>query len=45
VRYADDCGVQIAWAGALEASVSGPVRPEEAAVRQSWRLDEVNITY
>jgi len=45
VRYAGDCGAQIAWAGALEASASDPVRPEEAAVRQSWRLDEVDIAY
>ncbi|MCY4252348.1 MAG: KEOPS complex N(6)-L-threonylcarbamoyladenine synthase Kae1 [Thaumarchaeota archaeon] len=45
VKYAGDCGAQIAWAGALEASVSGPVKPEEATVRQSWRLDEVDIAY
>ena len=45
MRYAGDCGSQIAWAGMLEATVSQPVKPEEASVRQSWRLDEVPISY
>jgi len=39
VKYAGDCGAQIARAGALEASASGPVRPEEKTIRQSWRPD------
>ncbi|MDG6933901.1 MAG: tRNA (adenosine(37)-N6)-threonylcarbamoyltransferase complex transferase subunit TsaD [Nitrososphaerota archaeon] len=39
-RYAGDCGTQIAWAG-LVAKKS--VTPENAFVRQSWRLDQVEI--
>jgi len=45
VKHAGDCDAQIAWAGALEASASDPVRPEGAAVRQSWLLDEVDVPY
>ena len=45
VAYSGDCGAQIAWTGllALSSGVSVPV--EESTVRQSWRLDSVDIPW
>ncbi len=44
-EYAGDNGAMIAWAGLL-AYVSGvTVEPEEAVIRQRWRVDEVNIPW
>ena len=44
-KYAVDNGVMIAWTG-LQAFRHGLiVKPEEAYVRQRWRLDEVEIPW
>lgn len=45
IKYAGDCGAQIAATGILEASVNKPVKICDAFVRQSWRLDSVLINY
>jgi len=44
-HYAGDCGSQISWTGLLESSVKESARLEETFVRQSWRLDTVEISY
>ena len=45
VEYSGDCGAQIAWTG-LEAFRSGVTVPiDESSVRQSWRLDSVDIPW
>lgn len=44
-RFAGDCGAQIAWTGLLEYYAGISVKPEEATIRQSWRLDSVDITW
>lgn len=40
-----DCGLQIAWAGILayQAGITIPI--EESFVRQSWRLDRVDVPW
>ena len=49
IKYAGDCGSQIAWTGLLESSVdknkTKGVLMRDAFVRQSWRLDTVKIHY
>ena len=45
IEYAGDCGSQIAWTGLLEASVKKSTKLSETFVRQSWRLDTVQIDY
>ena len=44
-HYAGDCGSQISWTGLLESSVKEGARLEETFVKQSWRLDTVEISY
>jgi N6-L-threonylcarbamoyladenine synthase len=44
-RYAGDCGSQISWTGLLESSTKQGVPLEETFVRQSWRLDTVEVMY
>ena len=44
-EYAGDCGSQISWAGLLESSIKQGVALEETFVRQSWRLDTVEVMY
>ncbi len=44
-EYAGDCGSQISWTGLLESSTKQGVSLEETFVRQSWRLDTIEITY
>ncbi len=44
-EYAGDCGSQISWTGLLESSTKLGVSLEETFVRQSWRLDTVEIPY
>ncbi|MEX0656911.1 MAG: O-sialoglycoprotein endopeptidase, partial [Nitrosopumilaceae archaeon] len=44
-QFAGDCGPQIAWTGLLEATAKKGSALEDAFVRQSWRLDSVNINY
>jgi N6-L-threonylcarbamoyladenine synthase len=45
LEYAGDCGSQIAWTGLLEASVKDGAKIKDTFVRQSWRLDTVEISY
>ncbi len=45
INYAGDCGAQIAWTGLLEFKAGIKSRIEEAFVRQSWRLDTVDIKW
>ncbi len=42
-QYAGDCGTQIAAAGFLFREKGCAVKPEEAFVRQSWRIDRVEF--
>jgi N6-L-threonylcarbamoyladenine synthase len=44
-QYAGDCGSQISWTGLLESSTKQGVPLEETFVRQSWRLDTVEVMY
>jgi len=44
-QYAGDCGSQISWTGLLESSTKQGVQIEETFVRQSWRLDTVEVMY
>jgi N6-L-threonylcarbamoyladenine synthase len=44
-EYAGDCGSQISWTGLLESSAKKGVSLEETFVRQSWRLDTVEVMY
>jgi len=45
LHFSGDCGSQIAWMGLLESSVNKGSNLEETFVRQSWRLDSVDIVY
>ena len=45
LEYSGDCGSQIAWTGLLEATIKKGARLSETFVRQSWRLDTVEISY
>lgn len=45
VEYSGDCGAQIAWTGVKAHSVGSEVPIEKASVRQSWRLDSVDIPW
>jgi N6-L-threonylcarbamoyladenine synthase len=44
-KFAGDCGSQIACLGLLEASVKKGTDLENTFVKQSWRLDTVDISY
>ena len=44
-QYAGDCGSQISWTGLLESSTKQGVALEKTFVRQSWRLDTVEVMY
>ena len=44
-KYSGDCGSQIAWTGLLEAGVHDGAPMDSTFIRQSWRLDTVDITY
>ncbi len=44
-KYAVDNGVMIAWTGLLNFKHGIVVKPEEAYVRQRWRLDQVDIPW
>ena len=45
IEYSGDCGAQIAWTGylAYRSGVSVPVA--SSSVKQSWRLDTVDIPW
>ena len=45
IKYAGDCGSQIAWTGIQESGVLEPAKIQDTFVRQSWRLDTVPIRY
>ena len=45
LEYSGDCGAQIAWTGWLGHSRGESVKIEKAGVRQSWRLDSVDIAW
>ena len=45
IHYAGDCGSQIAWTAILQSGNSLPAQISETFVRQSWRLDEVDVDY
>ena len=45
IEYSGDCGAQIAWTGLLAHSAGITVPIHESGVRQSWRLDSVDITW
>jgi N6-L-threonylcarbamoyladenine synthase len=45
IRFAGDCGAQIAWTGLLEYYSGISIKPEEAIINQSWRLDTVDIIW
>ncbi len=44
-EYSGDCGSQIAWTGILESSVTKGAKLDDTFVRQSWRLDTVDVSY
>jgi N6-L-threonylcarbamoyladenine synthase len=44
-EYAGDCGSQISWIGLLESSKKNGANLEDTFVRQSWRLDTVEVLY
>lgn len=44
-KFAGDCGSQIAWTGLLESTTKKSASLENTFVRQSWRLDTVDIDY
>ena len=43
--YAGDCGSQISWLGLLESKMNPGEKIENTFVKQSWRLDSVEILY
>ena len=45
LEYSGDCGAQIAWTGWLAHSAAIAVPIAEARVKQSWRLDRVDIPW
>jgi N6-L-threonylcarbamoyladenine synthase len=45
IQYSGDCGSQIAWTGLLEATAKKGASLKDTFVRQSWRLDTVQIDY
>ncbi len=44
-KYSGDCGPQIAWPGLLYYKCGVKVKPLDAFVRQSWRLDKVDVPW
>ena len=45
INYSGDCGSQIAWTGILESTVKKGSRIKDTFVKQSWRLDTVDVSY
>jgi len=45
IKFAGDCGAQIACLGLLEASVKKGTDLKNTFVKQSWRLDMVDVSY
>jgi len=44
-KYAVDNGVMIAWTGLLAFKSGVQVRPDEAFIKQRWRIDRVDIPW
>ena len=44
-NFTGDCGSQIAWTGLIESKTKGGSTIEDTFVRQSWRLDNVDVNY
>ena len=44
-NFAGDCGSQIAWTGLVESKTKQGSTIEDTFVRQSWRLDNVDVNY
>ncbi len=44
-EYAGDCGSQISWLGLLESTINPGEKIENTFVKQSWRLDTVDVLY
>lgn len=44
-KYAGDCGAQIAWTGILSYKTGGEISVSDSWVKQSWRLDGVEIKW
>jgi N6-L-threonylcarbamoyladenine synthase len=45
LEYSGDCGAQIAWTGLLAFKSGVTVPVSESVVKQSWRLDSVDIPW
>jgi len=45
VEYSGDCGAQIAWTGLLAHEQGIEIPVDDSKVRQSWRLDTVEIPW
>lgn len=47
LKYSGDNGTQIAWNGALQfaSDTNAAIKISQSFVKQSWRLDEVNISW
>ena len=45
LKYSGDCGSQIAWLGLLESSKKSGSKIDNTFVKQSWRLDSIDIKY
>lgn len=44
-EYSGDCGAQIAWTGLLAYSANISIDVEKSFVKQSWRLDKVDVKW
>ena len=44
-KYSGDCGAQIAWTGLLSYLVDDSTSIEKSYVKQSWRLDQVDVKW
>jgi N6-L-threonylcarbamoyladenine synthase len=45
IKFSGDCGSQIAWTGLLESQTKKSSKIENTFVKQSWRLDTVQVDY
>ncbi|MBI4258919.1 MAG: N(6)-L-threonylcarbamoyladenine synthase Kae1 [Thaumarchaeota archaeon] len=45
LTYSGDCGAQIAWTGLLAYRAGEEIQVERSVVRQSWRLDQVDVPW
>ena len=45
LKFSGDCGAQIAWTGLLAYKAGVNVALDDSAVRQSWRIDQVDTKW